>query len=197
MDTDSDLSLLQGTATLPSSIAAASIRGGAASIRGGRARYIWIWGMQARTTATTQCNHSARKFLSWICSIWLLTKSKVTVDHGVQIHEDLVVGSEVEILAEQHISNTNKRCAANMEDGISNGNIRCSTETVVQPVPVISKRNMMFGSELPDESIGTSLFFDSSINCGASYCSDGISKASVSRSFSNFQFPTAELVWIT
>lgn len=160
--------------------------------------------MDLGDASKNNCYNSMQSFCKEVSFMDLLNmvaddaaKSKVTVDHGVQIHEDLVVGSEVEILAEQHISNTNKRCAANMEDGISNGNIRCSTETVVQPVPVISKRNMMFGSELPDESIGTSLFFDSSINCGASYCSDGISKASVSRSFSNFQFPTAELVWIT
>lgn len=110
----------------------------------------------------------------------------VKVHHAVQLHEDLVIGTEEQVLAKQQITHNNKRSSASMDGGISNGNTDCRMESVVHPVPVLSERISLFGSGLPDESIGTSLFVDSSLKCGSSFCSDGISKASASRSFSNF-----------
>ncbi|KAM0841051.1 hypothetical protein ACQ4PT_059269 [Festuca glaucescens] len=113
--------------------------------------------------------------------------SKFPVDRSSQLNEEMVLGGGEDILIEKSISDIETRSGANMEDGIWDGNVNFSMETSMQPEADFTRRELKFGSQLPDESIGTSCFVDSSVNCASSYCSDTISNASVSRTFSNFQ----------
>ncbi|KAM0831897.1 hypothetical protein ACQ4PT_065253 [Festuca glaucescens] len=113
--------------------------------------------------------------------------SKFPVDRSSQLNEEMVLGGGEDILIEKSISDIETRSGAYMEDGICDGNVNFSMETSMQPEADFTRRELKFGSQLPDESIGTSCFVDSSVKCASSYCSDAISNASVSRTFSNFQ----------
>ncbi|XP_071674554.1 protein FAR1-RELATED SEQUENCE 6-like [Lolium perenne] len=72
--------------------------------------------------------------------------SDVKVHHAVQLHEDLVIGTEEQVLAKQQITHNNKRSSASMDGGISNGNTDCRMESVVHPVPVLSEREYHGGT---------------------------------------------------
>ncbi|XP_047070175.1 uncharacterized protein LOC124678314 [Lolium rigidum] len=114
-------------------------------------------------------------------------QSKFTVDRHAQVNEQMVVGSAEENETEKCIDSSANRAAGNIEEGFLDTNLEFSTETLTQPGAAFDRREGNFGSKLPDESIGTSCFVDSSVNFGGSNCSDGISKASFSRTISNYQ----------
>lgn len=104
--------------------------------------------------------------------------SKYPVDGSSQLNEEMLLGGGEDILVEKSISDIETRTGANMEDGIWDGNVNFSMESS----PYSQKPTL-----IEDESIGTSCFVDSSVNCASSCCSDAISNASLSRTFSNFQ----------
>ncbi|KAM0867616.1 hypothetical protein ACQ4PT_041876 [Festuca glaucescens] len=112
--------------------------------------------------------------------------NKAHVDDTCQLPEHLVLGSVEDVFTENNVDYIQIRDVPNMEDGDCDGNSKGSMENVIERADEVTKSKILFGSELPDESIGTCFFEDSSINCGASFCSDDISKATGSRSYSNF-----------